>query len=153
MSQQVVAWGESTPLEHIVQNKQDSHYGHHRIDEIRSRVTSCDKVTESVAPSEYQIQNHAYPKSECKVPSGIGTVRDYAVEKLRDTVYETYQSKDYAEARICDPVFVAQSRHGKREILPHEIVHGIAYHRTDDDPPLPVAERMVCFHFTLNAHM
>ena len=81
-----------------------------------------------------------------------------AVIKHRGKYYLTfscndYQSKDYAEAGIGDPVFVAQSRHSKREILPHEIVHGIAYHRTDDDPPLPVAERMVCFHFTLNAHM
>ena len=80
------------------------------------------------------------------MPAGIRAVCYESVGKLTEPVYQATQSQNYTETGIFYTILGPQDRHSKREVLPHEIEHGISYHRADDDLPLPVVETPFCLH-------
>ena len=127
----------------IVQDKKDCHDDHHRIDKVRSGVTSGDETAEFVSPPEYKIQDDTDSESQSQMPSGIRPVCNDSVDELGNAVYESYQSEDDTETCIGDSILIPKGRHGKGEILTHKIVHGVSYHCTYDNSPLPVPEGML----------
>ena len=146
---QVIARSETAALEYIVQDQQDGHYGYHRIDEIRSAALSRDGVAEVSAPSENKVQDYAGRKTEREMPSWIGPVRNEAVDELRYSVDYANQRQDDTEVGIRDSIFSAEGRHCEGKVLPYEIEDGIAYHRADDDSPLPILEGFLCLHLVI----
>ena len=81
------------------------------------------------------------------MPAGVGAVGDDTVDQFGNAIDDPDKRKDNAETGIGDAIFGGQGRHGKGKILADEVKHGVAYHRTDDDAPLPVSKGFVCFHF------
>ena len=80
------------------------------------------------------------------MPAGIGAVCDETVDELAHPIHKASHRQDNAESAVFYAIFSTQDRHSEREILPHKIEHGIAYHRTEDHPPLPIVETLFCLH-------
>ena len=141
---QVVAGCKATTLKDIVEHQQHSHDDDHAVDEVGTGLLTGDPVADDVTEAEDVIDQSTRPQTYDEMPSGIGPVPDDAVDKLRYAIYDAYQRQNDAETGIGDTVFSAQNRHGKREILTHEIEECIRNHGAEDHPPLPVPETVPC---------
>ena len=146
MDHQPVAGRETAALKDIVQHQEDSHDDDHGIDKVRPFGLSCQPMAEVGTETECVIQQRTDTQPDNQMPSGVGTVGNKAVDELRHTIDDAHQRKDNAETGVRDAIGFAQRGHGKGEVLAYEIEHGIAYHRTDDDSPLPVTEAVLGFH-------
>ena len=74
------------------------------------------------------------------MPAGYRPVCYDAVHELGKAVDYAYEAEDHTETGIGNPILLSKRRHCEGEVLAHEIEQGIANHRADDDPPLPILE-------------
>ena len=137
MGKQPIAGREAAALEYIVENQKDGHDHDHRVDEVGTGFVSGDHCAQFVRPAEEKVQQDTGAKADDKVPAGIDPVCDYTVQELGHSIDDPHKGKDYSEAGVGDSIFSTQGRHGEREILAHEIEHGVADHRADHHLPLP----------------
>ena len=149
MHQQPVARPEPGSLEKIVKNDENGSDRDKSTDEIGPFRTSADPSADGRTPSEKSVKHDAGSKCNHQMPAGIRTVCNEAVSKFTEPVYQTSQSEDKAEAGILYTVLRSQHRHGEREVLTHEIEHRIAYHRADDNLPLPIVETLFGLHWSV----
>lgn len=146
MDHQMVARGEAASLEDIVDNQQNGHYDYYSVDKVRTFGLACNPVADEVAEAENVVAQSAYPKTQDKMPAGIGTVCDDTVYKFGQAVYDADQREDYTETGVGDSVFLSEHRHCKGEIFPDKIKYCVTYHRTDNYAPLPMPETVLCLH-------
>ena len=137
---QMVARREAAALEQIVQNEQGGHDDDHRTHELCPPHLACNQISQFVRPAEQEVEDGTGGQTDGQMPPGDGPVRDDAVDELRQAVNNADKAQDDAEAGVGDAVFLAEGRHGEGEVLADKIEQGVADHRTDDDPPLPVFE-------------
>ncbi len=136
----MVAGRESAALEHIVEHEQRGHDDDHGADEFCTSGLARNHDGELVGPAEKQVEHRTGGEPDGQMPAGDGPVRDDAVHEFGDSVDDAHQAEDDTETCVRYPVLFPEGRHREGEVLAHEVEQRIAYHRTDDDPPLPVPE-------------
>ena len=140
----MVAGCEAATLEYLVDDVEHRHDGDESADEIGAFRNAGDEGGKLVCPAEQEVHGNAHTKPDDEVPAGIGTVAYDAVDQLGDTVDDTAGRYDGAELGLGNfRIDLLQQGYGKGEVLTHEVEHGVAYHRADDDSPLPVLEAVL----------
>ena len=143
---QVVARSEAATLEDLVDNVHRSHHYYHPPDESRSFSLAGNHYAYLVGKAQYDTGPDTDNQAQGKVPAGIGAVTEYSVDKFGDAVNQSSQGHYYTEAGIGDAIFLLKQRDGEGEVLANEVEHCVAYHRADDDAPLPVLESLFFLH-------
>ena len=144
--QQPVARAEAGSLEKIVKDDEHCGYADERAHEVGAAGAAADPSADRGAPAEDGIEHHAGSQRNHQMPARIGSVGDETIGKLAESIDQSAQSQDKAEACILDAEFRTQHGHSERKVLTHEIKHRITDHRADDHPPLPIIETLFCLH-------
>ena len=147
--EEMVAGRESASLEHVIKHQQCGHDDNHGAHELSAPGLTGNEHGQFVGPAEKQVEHRTGGEPDGQMPAGDGPVRDDAVHEFGDSVDDAHQAEDDTETGVRDPILFPEGRHREGEVLAHEVEQRVAYHRTDDDPPLPVLECVLRLHTLL----
>lgn len=124
----------------LVQDDDDTHEENEHRGEVGAAFGSRDERADIHAEAKGEVGHGTQEQAQGHHYVALDAVYHITIDEARRSVYEGAEKQYPAEALVGNAILTGQARHGKREVLSHEIKHGVTEHRHQNGACLPIDE-------------